>query len=121
MKLEAAPPADVVLPWRYVPVFQTDAGARPVGTPDCCCERVSQDLDLVAGSAGGAPVSSIGESREVGDGGHPSAGSRDRRAQEDCPGGGPAARSAARRAHRDGKEVQDVLAVAAPDDGLAVR
>ena len=60
MKLEAAPPADVVLPWRCVPVFQTDAGARPVGTPDCCCERVSQDLDLVAGSAGGAPVSIIG-------------------------------------------------------------
>ncbi len=60
MKLEAAPPADVVLPWRCVPVFQTDAGARPVGTPDCCCERVSQDLDLVAGSAGGVPVSSIG-------------------------------------------------------------
>jgi hypothetical protein len=60
MKLEAAPPADVVLPWRCVPVFQTDAGARPVGTPDCCCERVSQDLDLVAGSAGGAPLSSIG-------------------------------------------------------------
>src|SRR5580693_8102005 len=60
MKLESAPPADVVTPWRCVPVFQTDAGARPVGTPDCCCERVSQDLDLVAGSAGGAPVSSIG-------------------------------------------------------------
>ena len=43
-----------------------DAGARPVGTPDCCCERVLQDLDLVAGSAGGAPVSiGGGVSREV--------------------------------------------------------
>src|ERR1017187_4855380 len=41
-----------------------DAGARPVGTPDCCCERVLQDLDLVAGSAGGAPVSIGGGSRE---------------------------------------------------------
>ncbi len=41
--------------------FQTDAGARPVGIPDCCYERVSQDLDLVAGSAGGTPVSSIRE------------------------------------------------------------
>src|SRR5271165_196646 len=55
MKLGAAPPADVVRPWRCVPVSETDAGACPVGTPDCCCERVSQDLDLVAGSAGGAP------------------------------------------------------------------
>ena len=65
MKLGAAPPADVVASWRCVPVTKTDAGARPVGTPDCCCERVSQDLDLVAGSAGGAPVSSIGGGREV--------------------------------------------------------
>src|SRR5215470_14645451 len=32
-----------------------DAGARAVGTPDCCCERVLQDLDLVAGSVGGGP------------------------------------------------------------------
>src|SRR5215467_8944180 len=31
-----------------------DAGARPVSAPDCCCERVLQDFDLVAGSAGGA-------------------------------------------------------------------
>ena len=59
MKLDAAPPADVVQPWCCVPVTETDAGACPVGTPDCCCERASQDLDLVAGSAGGAPVSSI--------------------------------------------------------------
>jgi hypothetical protein len=44
-----------------------------VGTPDCCCERVSQDLDLVAGSAGGVPVSSIGGSRQAGDGYRPSA------------------------------------------------
>ena len=65
------------------------------------------------------PVS--GGGREVGDGGHPSAGRRDRRAQEDRLGGGPAARSAARRAHRDGEEVQDVLAVAAADGGLAGR
>src|SRR5260370_39630920 len=57
MKLGAAPPADVVAPWRCVPVLKTDAGACPVGTPDCCCERVSQDLDLGAGSAGGAPGS----------------------------------------------------------------
>ncbi len=55
-----APPADVVQPWRCVPVTETDAGACPVGTPDCCCERVLQDLDLVAGSAGGVPVCSIG-------------------------------------------------------------
>src|SRR6266571_3378615 len=38
---------------------------RPVSTPDCCCERVLQDSDLVAGSAGGAPGSVIGISREV--------------------------------------------------------
>jgi hypothetical protein len=31
-----------------------------VGTPDCCCERVLQDLDLAAGSAGGTPVSGSG-------------------------------------------------------------
>src|SRR5258708_27575407 len=37
----------------------------PVGTPDCCYERVLQDLDLVAGSAGGVPVSIIGAGREV--------------------------------------------------------
>src|SRR5262249_16119692 len=55
-----APPADVAGPWRCVPVLETDAGACPVGTPDCCCERVLQDLDLVAGSAGGVPISSIG-------------------------------------------------------------
>jgi hypothetical protein len=36
-----------------------------VGTPDCCYERVLQDLDLVAGSAGGVPVSIIGAGREV--------------------------------------------------------
>jgi len=36
-----------------------------VGTPDCCYERVVQDLDLVAGSAGGVPVSIIGAGREV--------------------------------------------------------
>ena len=66
MKLGAAPPADVVRAWRYVPVLKIDAGACPVGTPDCCCERVSQDLDLVAGSAGGAPVSQYrGPVREV--------------------------------------------------------
>jgi hypothetical protein len=29
-----------------------DAGACPVGIPDCCRERVLQNLDLVAGSAG---------------------------------------------------------------------
>src|SRR5215470_9491654 len=52
MKLGAAPPADVVRPWRCVPVLKTDAGACPVGTPDCCCERVSQDLDLVSGLRG---------------------------------------------------------------------
>src|SRR4249919_2742950 len=55
MKLGDVPPADVVASWRCVPVTKTDAGACPVGTPDCCCERVLQDLDLVAGSAGGAP------------------------------------------------------------------
>jgi hypothetical protein len=55
----AAPPAIVVASWRCVLVTKTDAGGRPVGTSDCCCERVSQDLDLVAGPAGGAPVSSI--------------------------------------------------------------
>src|SRR6266851_2095089 len=42
-----------------------DAGARPVSAPDCCCERVLQDLDLAAGSAGGAPVLVVGISREV--------------------------------------------------------
>jgi len=30
----------------------SDAGACPVGTPDCCRERVSQDLDLVCGLRG---------------------------------------------------------------------
>ena len=92
MKLEAAPPADVVTPWRCVPVFQTDAGARPVGTPDCCCERVSQDLDLVAGSAGGAPVSIIGGRQEAGHGDRLSAGRRCRCAQEGRLGGGADAR-----------------------------
>jgi hypothetical protein len=37
-----------------------DAGACLVGTADCCHERVLQDLDLAAGSAGGAPVFIIG-------------------------------------------------------------
>src|SRR5215470_16493615 len=60
MKLGDVPPADVVASWRCVPVTKTDAGACPVGTPDCCCERVLQDLDLAAGSAGGAPVSGVG-------------------------------------------------------------
>jgi hypothetical protein len=60
-----APPADVAGPWCYVPVLETDAGACPVGTPDCCYERVLQDLDLVAGPAGGVPVSIIGAGREV--------------------------------------------------------
>src|SRR4029077_11331620 len=64
MKLEAAPPADVVRPWRYVPVWKSDAGACPVGTPDCCCERVSQDLDLVRAPRA-APVFSIGSGWEV--------------------------------------------------------
>jgi len=41
-----------------------DAGARPVGTPDCCRERVLQDLDLVAGSAGGGPYR-VGVLKEV--------------------------------------------------------
>src|SRR6266702_6805121 len=63
MKLGDVPPADVVASWRCVPVTKTDAGACPVGTPDCCCERVLQDLDLVAGSAGGAPVSGTSRSR----------------------------------------------------------
>jgi len=49
-----ASPADVVAPWCYA-CRQTDAGARPVSAPDCCCERVLQDSDLVAGSAGGVP------------------------------------------------------------------
>jgi len=49
MKLGAAPSADVAQTWRCVPVTETDAGACPVGTPDCCFERVLQDLDLVAG------------------------------------------------------------------------
>src|SRR5437879_32075 len=35
-------------------VLEIDAGACPVGTPDCACERVLQDLDLVVGSADGA-------------------------------------------------------------------
>src|SRR3974377_878277 len=86
----AAPPADVVASWRCVPVTKTDAGACPVGTPDCCCERVSQDLDLVARSAGGAPVSGIGGRQEAGDGYRPSAGRRARRAQEGGLGGGAA-------------------------------
>src|SRR6266536_5808484 len=42
-----------------------DAGARPVSDPDCCCEGVLQDFDLVAGSAGGVPVSFTGICREV--------------------------------------------------------
>ena len=37
-----------------------------MSAPDCCCERVLQDSDLVANSAGGAPVSVVGFSREVG-------------------------------------------------------
>src|SRR6516165_11331938 len=87
----AAPPADVVASWRCVPVTKTDAGARPVGTPDCCCERVLQDLDLVAGSAGGVPVSGIGDGRGGGGGYRPSARRGDRRAQEGGLGRGPAA------------------------------
>src|ERR1700687_304895 len=31
----------------FASVLQTDAGACPVATPDCRCERVSQDLGLV--------------------------------------------------------------------------
>src|SRR5215469_18115857 len=119
MKLGAAPPADVVTSWRYVPVTKTDAGACPVGTPDCCCERVSQDLDLVAGSAGGVPVSSIGGSREAGDGYRPSAGRWARRAQEGGLGGGPAARHQARRAHGPCQALPHVLARAEEDGGLA--
>ena len=46
----AAPPADVVASSRCVPVTKTDAGACPVGTTDCCRERVLQDLDLAAGA-----------------------------------------------------------------------
>ena len=91
-----------------------------MGTPDCCCERVSQDLDLVAGSAGGAPVSIIGGRQEAGHGDRLSAGRRCRCAQEGHLGGGADARRAARRAHRDRAEVQDVLAVAAHDGGLAI-
>ena len=37
-----------------------------MSAPDCCFERVLQDSDLVANSAGGAPVSVVGFSREVG-------------------------------------------------------
>src|SRR5260370_37004415 len=91
MKLGAAPPADVGSTWRYVPVSKTDAGACPVGTPDCRYERVLQDLDLAAGSAGGVPVSSIGAEAGGGDGYRPSARRRDRRAQEGDLGRGPAA------------------------------
>src|SRR6516225_2048901 len=87
----AAPPADVGRAWRCVPVSKTDAGACPVGTPDCCCERVSQDLDLVAGSAGGAPVPIIGPLQGGGDGYRSSARRRDRRAQEGHLGRGAAA------------------------------
>src|SRR6266567_662166 len=65
MKLGAAPPADVVPPWRCVPVCEIDAGACPVGTPDCCCERVSQDLDLVRAPRAACPYFSIGTCREV--------------------------------------------------------
>ena len=61
-----------------------------MGTPDCCCERVSQDLDLVAGSAGGAPVSIIGGRQEAGHGDRLSAGRRCRCAQEGRLGGGAA-------------------------------
>ena len=65
MKLGAAPPADVVLSWRCVPVSKTDAGACPVGTPDCCYERVLQDLDLAEGSAGGVPVYPVSSAGQV--------------------------------------------------------
>lgn len=68
-----------------------------MGTPDCCHERVLQDLDLAAGSAGGAPVFIIGAEAGGGDGYHPSGRQRDRRAQEDhldcgcgCPTSSPA-------------------------------
>src|ERR1700723_20638 len=91
MKLGDVLPADVVASWCCVPVTKTDAGACPVGTPDCCCERVLQDLDLVAGSAGGAPESSTGGRQGGGRGYRPSARRRDRRAQEGGLGRGPAA------------------------------
>jgi hypothetical protein len=48
-----------------------DAGARPVGTPDCCCERVLQDLDLVAGAAGGVVLAIWGAGGGVMDIVHP--------------------------------------------------
>jgi hypothetical protein len=65
------------------------------------------------------PVS--GGGREVGHGDRPSAGRGPGCAQEDRLGGGPAARTAGRRADRDRAQVQDVLAVAASDGGLAGR
>src|SRR5215831_2139123 len=96
MKLGAAPPADVVHPWRCVPVFETDAGACPVGTPDCCCERVSQDLDLVRAPRAACPYPVSGAEAGGGGGYRPSARRWDRRAQEDDLGRGPGARRCAR-------------------------
>src|SRR5258708_36146570 len=119
MKLGAAPPADVGSTWRYVPVSKTDAGACPVGTPDCRYERVLQDLDLAAGSAGGVPVSSIGAEAGGGDGYRPSARRRDRRAQEGDLGRGPADGPGARPAHGCRTQDRDVLAAAAEDDRVA--
>src|ERR1017187_1200899 len=98
-----------------------DAGVRPVGTPDCCCERVLQDLDLVAGSAGGVPYPCGGVAGGGGGGYRPSAGRGDRRAQEGDLGRGPAAGRGIRPEEGGRQELQDVLAVAAEDGCLARR
>src|SRR5215471_20952978 len=94
MKLGAAPSADVARPWRCVPVWKTDAGACPVGTPDCCYERVSQDLDLVLAPRAARPYPVSGAEAGGGDGYRPSARRRDRRAQEGGLGRGAGAGSA---------------------------